>query len=110
MIGLLAAASCYGGLASLALAMQRYRAHVWRRSPAARALSALQVLGALGLLLSLFAFVTELDWSIGLVSWVGTLTFASLALALALTYRSHFVAVSAAIAWIVSAAAAALSV
>lgn len=104
MIALLVLASSYGGLAALALAMQRYQAQVWRRRPAARARLALRMLGALGLVLSLLACVNEIGWAIGLVSWAGTLTAASWALSLALTYQSRLIAESAALAGLVSGA------
>jgi hypothetical protein len=105
---LLVFASAYGGFATLALAMQRYQAAVWRRPPTARRRTVLRGTGAFGLILSLLACVNELDWAIGVVAWMGTSTAASLTLALAITYRAPLVARSAAIAWVLSGAAAVL--
>lgn len=96
--------SAYAGLAALALAMERYRAQVWLQRPASRTRSLLQVLGALGLLLSLAACVVQLDWALGLVSWLGVAMSASLLLSLALTYLPRRILVSTGVAWLLVAA------
>ena len=98
--------SAYGGLAALALAMDRYQAQVWRQRPSSRTKRLLQVLGALGLVVSIGACVATLDWSLGLVSWLGVAMFSSLALALALTYLPRRIVVSAGVAWLLAGAAA----
>jgi hypothetical protein len=97
--------SAYAGFAALALAMDRYQPQVWRQRPSKRTRALLQALGTLGLLQSLGACVAELDWSLGLVSWLGVAMSVSLALALALTYLPRRIALSTGVAWLLVGAA-----
>jgi len=101
-------ASSYGGFAALSLSMSRYRQHVWRRAPASGTRFALRGLGSLGLALALWASVAQCRWALGLVWWAAALTVTSLALALAITYQPRRVPFSAALAWLLAGAAAAL--
>jgi Protein of unknown function (DUF3325) len=96
--------SAYAGFATLALAMDRHQAQVWRQRPAGRAKLLLLVAGALGVVLSIGSCVADLDWSVGLVSWFGVAMMSSLALALALTYVPRRVALSTGLAWLLAGA------
>jgi protein-S-isoprenylcysteine O-methyltransferase Ste14 len=97
--------SAYASLAALALAMDRYQAQLWRQRPSSRTKALLQALGMLGLLLSVGACVVELDWSLGIVSWLGVAMVASLVLALALTYWPRRIVLCTGLAWLLAGAA-----
>jgi hypothetical protein len=105
---LLVFASSYGGLAALALAMSRYERRVWRRTPSNGIRVLLRALGSVGLVLALWGCVAHFDWAMGVVWWTAMMTVASLLLALAITYRPRFVALSGALAWLSTSLALAL--
>ncbi|TDS68746.1 DUF3325 family protein [Comamonas sp. JUb58] len=77
------------GLAALALAMDRHAMHLPSAWFDSRARRWLQLLGAMALLASLVAILSEMDSGLAWITWLGLLAPATLCIALAMTWAGR---------------------
>ena len=86
MIQLAALVISIAGFAALALSMHKHHRDVFGTAPTRGRTLTLQGIGWLLLSASVSICIAHSGWSIGLVLWIGLLTFAALTVALLLTY------------------------